>query len=227
MGSLQGSRLPLIGEPSSSKGEPFRCTLRSLFTPFTPFPAQARHGGSTVTPARTPGMTGRGGSHLGSAHSCSRIEFVLPKPLWVDSSSNRSVSGNRAHVLGDLRRCTSHLSCFLPGCSHRLTVRLGTPSSLATMWAENDLLRSEPLWACSRLENPDSSRSGIALCQMDCATLPEAFTHPVSLGDAGQVTSRSLHSPAAFDRPSRLGAQTNRRLHLSNLFRLAKATEFF
>ena len=49
----------------------------------------------------------------------------------------------------------------------------------------------------SHLEHRDVSRSGRAHCvRWGCATLPEDFTCPVSLGDTGQFdwTSRSLHS---------------------------------
>ena len=61
---------------------------------------------------------------------------------------------------------------------------------------KNDLLCSKPLRACSHLENRELSCSGRAhRVRWGCATLPEDFTCPVSLGDTGQVGpgTRSLH----------------------------------
>ena len=50
------------------------------------------------------------------------------------------------------------------------------------------------------------------LCQVGCATFPEDFTCPVSLGDTGQCywTSRRLHLSRHTGRASTTGLRTNR-----------------
>ena len=99
------------------------------------------------------------------------------------------------------------------------------PRDLATLWVEKRPLvqqaSSGPAVTCaadlfgpsSHLEHRDVSRSGRPHCvRWGCATLPDDFTRPLSLGETGQFdwTSRSLHSSslAGRDRPGRLGARS-------------------
>ena len=50
------------------------------------------------------------------------------------------------------------------------------------------------------------------LCQVGCATFPEDFTRPVSLGDTGQCywTSRRPHSSRHTERARTTGLRTKR-----------------
>ena len=88
---------------------------------------------------------------------------------------------------------------------------------------KNDLLCSRPLRAQQPLVQQTSSGPAVTwrtlnellrqspLCQVGCATFPEDFTRPVSLGDTGQCywTSRRLHSSRHTGRASTSGHRTN------------------
>ena len=79
------------------------------------------------------------------------------------------------------RRFPSHLSCLV--CSGFPVKFSQTQNSLKVSkpcGLKNDLLRSKLLWVCSRLENRNFSRSGIACCvKWRCAALLAACTCPV------------------------------------------------
>ena len=95
-------------------------------------------------------------------------------------------------------RAYSHLE----NCESRNSLEVSQSCGL-----KNDLLCSRPLRALQPLVQQTSSGPAVTwrtvnellrqspLCQVGCATFPEDFTCPVSLGDTGQCywTSRRLH----------------------------------
>ena len=98
------------------------------------------------------------------------------------------------------------------------------PPSLATLWAGNDLLGSKPLWACSRLENRQTGRSGTAHSARWVARLYQKPSLPSHRWvTTGKVLSGLPQGSPSCTQAGQLGARS---LHLSIRFRLAKSTGF-